>query len=290
MWTGTQIRDDVSLLAGTHALKFGANYNYLPHLGILNANEHFATLIFFDDPSVILSNSNGRYPQGFQTPGIVQQWQQANGGAMNGVGSQADSRKDASQVSIWFQDDWRATSRLTLNLGVRYDIDFNFWDQENLPNNATRLALEAIGHPEAELPKTPYKNISPRVGFAYDLAGDGRRVLRGGYGLYFDQINQQPFGDISSQTHRPLNVVATLINTAIGVGQLANYRFGIDPFPAQPTDGNALPPGSLGQWIGPDVVDPRVHHMHIGYAHELGAAPCSPSTTRTRRGREGSSG
>ena len=221
---------------------------------------------------MILSNSNGLYPQGFQTPGIVRQWQQANGGAVNGVGSQADSRKNSSQFSLWFQDDWRTTPRLTLNLGVRYDLDINLWDQENLPNNATRLALEAIGHPQAEMPKTPYKNISPRVGFAYDLAGDGRRVLRGGYGLYFDQFNQQPFGDISSQNHRPLNVVSTLINTAIGVGQLANYRFGIDPLPAQPTDGSALPPGSLGQWIGSDVVDPRVHHMHIGYAHELGAA------------------
>ena len=98
---------------------------------------------------MILSNSNGRYPQGFQTPGIVPQWQQANGGAVNGVGSMADSRKDARQFSIWFQDDWRTTPRLTLNLGVRYDLDFNFWDQENLPNNATRLALEAIGHPDA---------------------------------------------------------------------------------------------------------------------------------------------
>ena len=70
-----QIKDDVSLLAGTHALKFGANFNYHPRLGGLNANEHFATLTFFDDPSVILSNSNGRYPQGFQTPGIVSRWQ-----------------------------------------------------------------------------------------------------------------------------------------------------------------------------------------------------------------------
>ncbi len=266
-----QIRDDVSLLAGNHALKVGGNYSYLPDLGTLNNNEHFATFVFFDDPSVILSNTT-RYPQGFQTPGIVQQWQQANGGAMNGVGSQADSRKNASQASFWFQDDWRATARLTLNLGLRYDVDINLWDQENLPNSATRLALEGIGHPEAEVPKTPYTNFSPRVGFAFDLAGDGRRVLRGGYGLYFDQINQQPFGDISSQTHRPLNVVSTLVNTAIGVGQLANYRFGIDPFPPQPTNGDELAPGSLGQWIGSNVVDPRVHHMHIGYAHELGTA------------------
>ncbi len=266
-----QIRDDVSLLAATHALKFGANYSYLPRLGVLNANEHFATFTFFDDPSVILSNSNGRYPQGFQTPGIVQRWQQANGGAVNGVGSWAESRKDASQFSLWFQDDWRTTSRLTLNLGVRYDIDWNFRDEENNPNSATMLALQGIGHPYAGLPKTQYKNVSPRVGFAYDLAGDGRRVVRGGYGLYFDQINHQPLGDISSHSHRPLNALAVLTNTAIGRGELATYRFGIDPFPAQPTEGNSLPPNSTGQWLGPDVVDPRVHHTHIGYAHELAA-------------------
>ena len=282
-----QIRDDVSLLTGSHGMKFGANYTYLPHLGTLNNNEHFATFFFFDDPSVILSNRNGLYPQGFQTPGIVRQWQQAVGGALNGVGFQAESRKDASQFSAWFQDDWRATSRLTLNLGVRYDLDTNLWDQENLPNSATRLALEGIGHPQAALPENQYTNISPRVGFAYDLAGDGRRVLRGGYGLYFDQINQQPFGDISSQTHRPLNVVSTLINTSIGVGQLANYRFGIDPEPPQPTDGSTLPPGSLGQWIGSDIVDPRVHHMHIGYAHELGTSTMFSVDYTRQEGRRG---
>ena len=79
-----QIKDDVSLLKGNHQLKMGVNFNRLYNLGILNGNEHYATLFFFDDPSVILNNTNGRYPQGFQTPGIVRQWQQANGGAVNG--------------------------------------------------------------------------------------------------------------------------------------------------------------------------------------------------------------
>ena len=64
-----QIKDDFSAQVGSHSLKLGANYNDLQNLGIINANEHFATLTFFDDPSVILNNRNGRYPQGFQTPG-----------------------------------------------------------------------------------------------------------------------------------------------------------------------------------------------------------------------------
>jgi hypothetical protein len=282
-----QVRDDVSLLSGNHSLKLGANFNYLPRMGTLNANEHFATFTFFDDPSVILSNSNGRYPQGFQTPGIVSRWQQANGGALNGVGSWAESRKDQKQFSVWFQDDWRATSRLTLNLGVRYDVDWNFRDEEHNPDNATRLVLEGIGNPYAELPATQYKNLSPRVGVAYDLGGDGRRVLRGGYGLYFDQINHQPLGDISSQSNYPLNALAVLTNTAIGRGELANYRFGIDPFPAQPTEGNSLPPNSTGQWLGPDILDPRVHHTHVGYAHELTASTVVSADYTFMAGRSG---
>jgi hypothetical protein len=282
-----QIKDDVSLLSGNHALKFGANYQYSFRIGVLNGNEHFATLTFFDDPSVILGNSNGRYPQGFQTPGIVSRWQQANGGALNGVGNWAHSRRDISQFSGWFQDDWRATPRLTLNLGLRYDIDMNYLDEKHNGDNLTRLVLEAIGSPFAEVTKTQYKEVSPRVGFAYDFRGDGERVLRGGYGLYFDSHLSHVITDILSQNYRPINALAVLTNTAIGRGELGTYRFGIDPFPAQPTEGNSLPPNSAGQWLGPDVVNPRVHHAHIGYAHALGATTMFSVDYTRQLGRRG---
>ena len=243
-----QIRDDVSLLKGNHALKLGFNFNRLYHLGILNGNEHFATLTFFDDPSVIVNNTNGRYPQGFRTPGILRSWQQANGGAFNGQGSWADTFNTPYQISTWFQDDWRASSRLTLNLGVRYDLDLEMMDQKNFRLNATRQAMEAIGSPYGGYPKTPTTDISPRFGFAYDLTGEGRRVLRGGYGLYFDGYNTAAAaGDITSQARRPLNALATLTNTAFGVGELATYR------------------------LDPAMVDPRTHQLHLGYAHELAA-------------------
>jgi hypothetical protein len=267
-----QIKDDVSLLQGDHAMKFGVNYNYLRHLGILNGNEHFATLAFFDDPSVIVTNSNGRYPQGFQTPGILRSWQQANGGAFNGQGSWADTISNVQQFGTWFQDDWRVRPNLTLNLGVRYDLDLNLMDEHNFQMNATRQILEAIGSPFGGYPKTPKKDISPRVGLAWDMSGDGRHVLRGGYGLYFDQYNTAAAaGDITSQARRPLNALATLTNTAIGVGELARFRLGIDPLPVQPTEGNKLPIGSEGQWINTNMTDPRSHQMHIGYAQVLAA-------------------
>ena len=265
-----QLKDDVSLSLGTHTLKFGANYNRLIDLGVISGSQHMVSLAFFDDPSVIMSNSNGRYPQGFQTPGIVRTWTQANGGAVKGVGYLQDTTYTAQQISAWYQDDWRASSKLTLNLGVRYDRDFNLIDEDNNPINATRLILEAIGSPKGALPKPSTKNISPRVGFAYDLGGDGRRVIRAGWGLYFGQYNSSAAaGDIAGQSRRPLNAAATLTNTAVGVGQLATFRYGIDPLPPAPTAGDRLSPNAQGQWLDPNYTDPRTHQTHIGYAHAL---------------------
>src|SRR5258705_292000 len=176
---GYQLRDDLSLLKGNHQMKIGGNFNYLWHLGIRNGNEHYATVAFFDDPSVILNNTNARYPQGFQTPGIVPTWQQANGGAVNGQGSWQDTTSNAQQLGLWFQDDYRIKPSLTLNLGLRYDRDFNLMVQEKFAQNATRIALEAIGNPAGGYPKTPTMDFSPRVGFAWDLSGAGTRVIRG---------------------------------------------------------------------------------------------------------------
>lgn len=87
------------------------------------------------------------------------------------------------------QDDWRVTPRLTLNLGLRYDI--LSWPSEASNhmsnfNPATGELVEAgtAGWPKA-LINTPHDDWGPRVGFAYDLRGDGKTVIRGGYGLFY---------------------------------------------------------------------------------------------------------
>jgi hypothetical protein len=257
-----QIKNDVSLLAGNHALRFGANYSSMGKLGIVIADKHFPVLTFFHDPSVILRNSNGLYPQGFQTPGIVRTWSQ-------GTPVLGDARAHgAAQAMAWFQDDWRVTPKLTLNLGVRYDLDFNLLDQKYYENNATRLVLAAIENPYGGVPEASKLNFSPRVGFAF--ARESGAVLKGGWGLYFDQYPIGGNSDIMFQNKRPIGAAATLTNTAIGVGQLANFRFGIDPLPSPPAGLDALPRNAVGQWLDPDLSDPYNHQFHLGYVQELG--------------------
>ena len=88
---------------------------------------------------------------------------------------------DLSTVDYGFfvQDDWKIAPRLTLNLGARYDY-------EAIPSPFASLANPTVpqttGHPSDK------NNIAPRVGFAWDPYGQGKTVLRGGFGMYYGRI------------------------------------------------------------------------------------------------------
>src|SRR5258708_13715755 len=71
---------------------------------------------------------------------------------------------------------------------MRWDKDFNLIGTQAQAKNRTYLALKAINHPAASaLPHDDGHDFSPRVGFAWDMRGTGRHILRGGYGLYYGQ-------------------------------------------------------------------------------------------------------
>src|SRR5262249_25876006 len=112
-----QFRDDFSYQARSHALKVGGDYSYYPKLDIFVSVRTCGSVSFFDDPSVITNNLNGRYPQGFRTPGIESSISQ---GVCSAGGPPVDSTiNGAKQAGLYFQDDWRVKSNFTLNLGVR---------------------------------------------------------------------------------------------------------------------------------------------------------------------------
>jgi len=107
-----------------------------------------------------------------------------------GVGN-FDTHNPRHVSAFWVQDDWRMTRRMTLNLGLRYDLGIGYWGNRY----AIPPFLEA-GRPNNKT------NVAPRVGFAFSL--DDRTVLHGGFGKFFAEVSNQPAvwtAAWSQQTH-----------------------------------------------------------------------------------------
>ena len=117
--------------------------------------------------------------------------------------------------SGYAQDEWRVTNRLTLNLGLRYEIDTPLTEVNGLLSNLIPGRGNFVVGSD-ELPRLhdiDTNNFAPRAGFAYRLTGDGRWTLRGGAGVFYDNgVLQNRFG--TARTNAPFAITAIDTNPA----------------------------------------------------------------------------
>lgn len=103
-----------------------------------------------------------------------------------------DLNADNTQWGLFLQDDWNPTSRLTLNLGIRWDYESNQLNNDYVTPANVRAATQAFVPARYFTDgddRPPFKRaFQPRVGFSYDVNGNGRTVVFGGYGRYYDRV------------------------------------------------------------------------------------------------------
>jgi len=94
-----------------------------------------------------------------------------------------------SQYAVFLQDDWRVKPRLTVNLGLRYELATVLTDRDNKLGNFDPVrGLVQVGRGETSAFHGDHNNVSPRLGFAWDVRGNGKTVVRGGGSIMYEQL------------------------------------------------------------------------------------------------------
>ncbi len=223
----TQFIDHVSYTAGKHSLKFGGEMHYdrVKNAAYGNARGSITFL-----GGVAIGSGAGSTPLEDFLAGFP-------------FKSSVTVGNPTLQLHNWayagfVQDDWRITKNLTLNFGVRYEYSSVPQEAHNLLGNFDpNLGLVQVGHQISSLYNPDHKNLGPRGGFAWDILGNGRTVLRGGGGLIYETVNWQSFvafnnafGPGSVPTGAPIDGAGNTSGGTITTGNVTIKNF-LNPVP-----------------------------------------------------------
>ena len=182
-----QFLDNFTLTKGNHTFKWGVDYNHLPLEADFALNFGGIFNIGSLQAGQLLTDSNGNPLTSFgplSIPGFspVQAYGLGIPGAfIQGVGNPHDQFKQ-NTLGAFIQDSWRVLPNVTMNYGVRYDVEFT--PVFSATSAISQAAQDALGITQG-IPRD-YNNVAPRIGVAWDPWNDGKTVIRASYGIFYD--------------------------------------------------------------------------------------------------------
>jgi outer membrane receptor protein involved in Fe transport len=202
------LSDDVYWTKGRHALKFGVLFNRFSEDYSHRSNER-GSVSFTSVPTFL--------------EGVPAHFEAVTPGSLNNRNYTFDT------LGFYAQDDLRATQRLTLNLGLRYE--FNTTPSESHGNNYRFLNVQTdTSSTQGPIMRNAsLKNFSPRIGFAWDVTGKGNTSIRGGAGLYYDVGN---IGSALKNQTQALPPIVTASSHQNSTGQVLTLPFTFSPLEA----------------------------------------------------------
>ncbi|MEK7831890.1 MAG: TonB-dependent receptor, partial [Acidobacteriota bacterium] len=223
-----QISDSLTWTKGRHVLKFGTDqrWNRLNFVNRLNPSGNFTF-------GGALTN-NPLAPAGTGVGFATYLLGEVSGGSQS---VRPFFSFDTASNGSYVQDDWKITRRLTLNLGLRYDYStgpVERWNRssnfdvfvKNPETNTQGALLYAGVTKDRHFTIPPKDNFGPRIGFAWDVNGDGKFAIRAGFGLIYNAVES---GDTAGDTANSLGFsVDTTFTAPSGAPQKA-FQFSVGP-------------------------------------------------------------
>jgi len=153
----------------------------------------------------------------------------------------AERKVAVNAFDFFGQDDWQVTPRLNLNLGLRYEYfgPLHSTDGDDLGVFVQGQGLEIQGQGINSIFKPDRNNFAPRFGFAYQADSSGHLVVRGGFGVFYDQINMNPFLDFRP----PISAADGLEDNPIGPHAVDNYSLNNYNWQTIQAGGHSIFPG-----------------------------------------------
>src|ERR1051325_2974708 len=282
-----QFADTVTLSNGNHTVKFGGDINFVKDIisnlrfaggefiysGANNLNDFIVDYVNWQTSGAIRAISAANTPTDLPgrcvTPVVVagvNTFRRAGkcyaGSFAQGFGVLGLTMK-TTDLNYFVQDDWRVNPRLTLNLGLRYEYQRN-------PNPPS---------PNPALPQTDNKvddrnNFGPRIGFAWDVNGDGKTSLRGGWGIYYGRvINSTVYNALvntgvgTDKGQRQFSISASNAATA-GCGAVSPDNCALLPIWPNLLPATNPPVGAI-QFFDKDFQLPQIHQWDFVFEREI---------------------
>jgi hypothetical protein len=254
---------------GRHALKLGAEVRHVRE----KSNYEFETRPFYEFNSVF----NFANDQPWLLDALVNRDPQSPG-----FGSFADTprRFRWSQWAVFVQDDWKVTPRVTVNLGLRYEVFGGPSEADGRLNNILlgsggdifeQMRGARVGRTDRMF-DVDHDNLAPRLGVAWDPSGNGRTAVRAGFSLAY----LEPYSNLFTNASRldPPDATFLTLFPALGVGRDINYRFPPVPSPdfasAVTANGGAAVANIVPSGVLPDLRTAYSLQWFAGIQRDLG--------------------